>query len=180
MRAQDRHPGPGNGRARTPRACPTALPPVRACHTAPLPVRRSAVQNVPRTPGRPLDDPVRTDRDSLLGAGFSDVRFRADAAAHGSAESVNAHASTSGARIVLQHRRYDASSAAGRHLPAGDVDQDDEDFKRRAVGEYRARTQVVSANGFDPYDEEECHAGCHKTAATSMGSFTSAFACAMP
>ncbi|MDT0456730.1 hypothetical protein RM550_13450 [Streptomyces sp. DSM 41527] len=113
MRAKDRLPGSGSGRAQAPRAARTtpspagdaALPAAAgkagglapeaaaalqravgnaafsaalasleqhrhspACgHTAPPPVQRSTVQDVLRTPGRPLDDPVRTDRESRLG-----------------------------------------------------------------------------------------------------------------
>ncbi|MEU9117871.1 DUF4157 domain-containing protein [Streptomyces sp. NPDC048483] len=93
-----------------------------ACgHTAPSTVQRSAVQDVLRTPGRALAEPVRTDMESRLGADFSDVRVHTDPAAHESAESVNAHAYTSGSHIVFQRGRYDTSSAAGRHMLAHEL-----------------------------------------------------------
>ncbi|MGW7021158.1 eCIS core domain-containing protein [Streptomyces decoyicus] len=90
-------------------------------HTTPPAVQRSPVEDVLRTPGRSLDDSVRADMESRLGADFSDVRVHTDAAAHESAESVNAHAYTSGAHIVFQRGRYDGSSAAGRHMLAHEL-----------------------------------------------------------
>ncbi|MFE2225179.1 eCIS core domain-containing protein [Streptomyces kronopolitis] len=89
-------------------------------HPAPS-VQRSPVADVLRTPGRALDDPVRADMESRLGADFSDVRVHTDAAAHESAAAVQAHAYTSGAHIVFQRGRYDGSSAAGRHLLAHEL-----------------------------------------------------------
>ena len=61
-----------------------------------------------------------------------------------------------------------------------DVDQDDGDFKKRAINEYQALAQLVSANDFDPNDEEEFYKECDKIAATSMTSFTATFEYAMP
>ncbi|MEU9124926.1 DUF4157 domain-containing protein [Streptomyces sp. NPDC048506] len=90
-------------------------------HTAPPTVQRSPVQDVLRTPGRPLDEPVRTDMESRLGADFSDVRVHTDTSAHESAASVDAHAYTSGSHIVFQRGRYDTSSAAGRHMLAHEL-----------------------------------------------------------
>lgn len=89
-------------------------------HPAPS-VQRSPVEDVLRTPGRALDDSVRADMESRLGADFSDVRVHTDAAAHESAASVQAHAYTSGAHIVFQRGRYDGSSAAGRHMLAHEL-----------------------------------------------------------
>ncbi|MEJ8650895.1 DUF4157 domain-containing protein [Streptomyces sp. MS1.AVA.3] len=90
-------------------------------HTTPPAGRRSPVEDVLRSPGRSLDDSVRADMESRLGADFSDVRVHTDAAAHESAESVNAHAYTSGSHIVFQRGRYDGSSAAGRHMLAHEL-----------------------------------------------------------
>ncbi|MEV6564340.1 eCIS core domain-containing protein [Streptomyces kronopolitis] len=89
-------------------------------HPAPS-VQRSPVADVLRTPGRALDDAVRTDMESRLGADFSDVRVHTDAAAHESAAAVQAHAYTSGAHIVFQRGRYDGASAAGRHMLAHEL-----------------------------------------------------------
>ncbi|MEU8785752.1 DUF4157 domain-containing protein [Streptomyces sp. NPDC048637] len=90
-------------------------------HTAPPTVQRSPVQDVLRAPGRPLDEPVRADMETRLGADFSDVRVHTDTSAHASAESVNAHAYTSGSHIVFQRGRYNTSSAAGRHMLAHEL-----------------------------------------------------------
>ncbi|OKJ63440.1 hypothetical protein AMK27_11095 [Streptomyces sp. CB02009] len=64
-------------------------------------VQRSAVHEVLRAPGRPLDEATRTDMESRLGADFSDVRIHDDAAARASAGEVGAHAYTSGSHVVI-------------------------------------------------------------------------------
>lgn len=64
-------------------------------------VQRSAVHEVLRAPGRPLDAATRTDMEQRLGADFSDVRIHDDAAARTSAAEVGARAYTSGRHVVL-------------------------------------------------------------------------------
>ncbi|MGW6722917.1 eCIS core domain-containing protein [Streptomyces sp. NPDC054995] len=64
-------------------------------------VQRSAVHDVLRTSGRPLEDTVRTDMESRLGADFSDVRVHDDRAAKASAAEVGARAYTSGSHVVI-------------------------------------------------------------------------------
>ncbi|WP_435880057.1 eCIS core domain-containing protein [Streptomyces werraensis] len=64
-------------------------------------VQRSAVHDVLRAPGRPLDAPTRTDMEARLGADFSDVRIHDDTAARTSAAEVGARAYTSGNHIVI-------------------------------------------------------------------------------
>ncbi|WP_318210594.1 MULTISPECIES: DUF4157 domain-containing protein [unclassified Streptomyces] len=64
-------------------------------------VQRSAVHDVLRTSGRPLDDETRTDMETRLGADFSDVRVHDDTAARASAAQVGARAYTSGNHVVL-------------------------------------------------------------------------------
>ncbi|MFH8560655.1 DUF4157 domain-containing protein [Streptomyces sp. NPDC017988] len=64
-------------------------------------VQRSAVHDVLRGAGKPLDDAVRTDMESRLGADFSDVRVHDDAAARASAAEVGARAYTSGSHVVI-------------------------------------------------------------------------------
>ncbi|MFB6528942.1 DUF4157 domain-containing protein [Streptomyces sp. NPDC056399] len=64
-------------------------------------VQRSAVHDVLRAPGRPLNEATRTDMESRLGADFSDVRIHDDAAARASAGEVGAHAYTSGSHVVI-------------------------------------------------------------------------------
>ncbi|WUV20422.1 DUF4157 domain-containing protein [Streptomyces sp. NBC_01485] len=65
------------------------------------PVQRSAVHEVLRSGGRPLDDATRGDMESRLGADFSDVRVHTDAAAKASASEIGARAYTSGSHVVL-------------------------------------------------------------------------------
>ncbi|MDO0938867.1 DUF4157 domain-containing protein [Streptomyces sp. DG2A-72] len=69
--------------------------------TAPPAVQRSAVHNVLRAPGQPLDEATRTDMESRLGADFSDVRIHTDGAAKASAAEVGARAYTSGSHVVV-------------------------------------------------------------------------------
>ncbi|MFJ7591759.1 DUF4157 domain-containing protein [Streptomyces sp. NPDC097617] len=64
-------------------------------------VQRSAVHDVLRTPGRPMDHATRTDMESRLGADFSDVRLHEGSAAKASAAEVGARAYTSGSHVVI-------------------------------------------------------------------------------
>lgn len=65
------------------------------------PVQRSAVHDVLRTDGRPLDSTTRADMESRLGADFGDVRIHNDSAARASAAEVGARAYTSGNHVVI-------------------------------------------------------------------------------
>ncbi|WP_243795046.1 DUF4157 domain-containing protein [Saccharopolyspora gloriosae] len=64
-------------------------------------VQRSAVHRVLRSPGRPLDEPVRTGMAARLGADFSDVRVHTGSTAQRSASEIGARAYTSGNHIVI-------------------------------------------------------------------------------
>ncbi|WP_438297233.1 eCIS core domain-containing protein [Streptomyces sp. HUAS TT7] len=64
-------------------------------------VQRSAVHDVLRSSGRPMDDVTRTEMESRLGADFSDVRIHDDGAAKASAAEVGARAYTSGTHVVI-------------------------------------------------------------------------------
>ncbi|MFJ6431642.1 DUF4157 domain-containing protein [Streptomyces sp. NPDC091416] len=65
------------------------------------PVQRSAVPEVLRSGGRPLDEATRADMESRLGADFSAVRVHDDAAARRSAAEIGARAYTSGDHVVI-------------------------------------------------------------------------------
>lgn len=65
------------------------------------PVQRSAVHDVLRSPGSPLDDATRTEMEARLGADFSDVSIHTGAAAEASAAEIGARAYTSGNHIVI-------------------------------------------------------------------------------
>ncbi|MEU7604201.1 DUF4157 domain-containing protein [Streptomyces sp. NPDC041003] len=75
-------------------------------------VQRSAVHDVLRTPGRPLDDATRTDMEARLGADFSDVRIHSDSAAKASAAEVGARAYTSGSHVVIGDGGHDKHTLA--------------------------------------------------------------------
>ncbi|MEU9101033.1 DUF4157 domain-containing protein [Streptomyces sp. NPDC048361] len=64
-------------------------------------VQRSAVHDVLRGSGRPLDSEVRADMESRLGADFGDVRVHNDVAAQRSAAEIGARAYTSGSHVVV-------------------------------------------------------------------------------
>ncbi|WP_443060752.1 eCIS core domain-containing protein [Streptomyces sp. NBC_00448] len=64
-------------------------------------VQRSAVHDVLRSGGRPLDGATRADMESRLGADFSDVRIHDDATARASAAEIDARAYTSGNHVVI-------------------------------------------------------------------------------
>jgi hypothetical protein len=78
-------------------------------------VQRSAVHDVLRGAGRPLDDATRTDMEARLGADFSDVRVHDDGAARASAAAVGARAYTSGSHVVI------GDGGADRHTLAHEL-----------------------------------------------------------
>ncbi len=68
---------------------------------APEEQRRSLVHKVLRTPGRPLDAPLRTEMEARFGgADFSGVRVHSDSVAQRSAREIQAKAYTSGPHVV--------------------------------------------------------------------------------
>ncbi|SEB83435.1 protein of unknown function [Streptomyces misionensis] len=64
-------------------------------------VQRSAVHDVLRGPGRPLDNDTRAEMEARLGADFSDVRIHTGSAARASAAEIGARAYTSREHVVL-------------------------------------------------------------------------------
>ncbi|MEV0224056.1 DUF4157 domain-containing protein [Streptomyces sp. NPDC050704] len=65
-------------------------------------VQRSAVHQVLRSAGRPLDTPLRTEMESRFGGvDFSGVRVHTDTVAQRSAAEIGARAYTSGSHVVL-------------------------------------------------------------------------------
>ncbi|MET9361076.1 DUF4157 domain-containing protein [Streptomyces sp. NPDC006632] len=75
-------------------------------------VQRSAVHDVLRGGGRPLDDATRADMEARLGADFSDVRIHNDSAARASAAEVGARAYTSGSHVVIGEGGADGHTLA--------------------------------------------------------------------
>ncbi|MFF5721620.1 DUF4157 domain-containing protein [Streptomyces buecherae] len=78
-------------------------------------VQRSAVHEVLRSSGRPLEEPLRAEMEARLGADFSDVRVHTDAVARRSAQEINARAYTSGSHIVV------GESGADKHTLAHEL-----------------------------------------------------------
>ncbi|WP_408996534.1 eCIS core domain-containing protein [Streptomyces europaeiscabiei] len=64
-------------------------------------VQRSAVHEVLRSAGRPLDTPLRKEMEARLGAGFGDVQVHNDTVAQRSAAEIGARAYTSGNHVVI-------------------------------------------------------------------------------
>jgi hypothetical protein len=75
-------------------------------------VQRSAVHDVLRSSGRPLDEETRADMEGRLGADFSDVRIHDDTAAKASAAEIGARAYTSGSHVVIGEGSADKHTLA--------------------------------------------------------------------
>lgn len=80
--------------------------------SAQAPVQRSAVHDVLRGAGRPLDRSTRSDMESRLEADFSDVRIHDDHSAKNSASEIGARAYTSGSHVVLGEGGKDKETLA--------------------------------------------------------------------
>ena len=76
------------------------------------PVQRSAVPDVLRSPGRPLDAGLRQEMQARLGADLSDVRLHTDTAAQRSAAEIGARAYTSGNHVVTGTPHVDKRTLA--------------------------------------------------------------------
>lgn len=82
-------------------------------HEQELAVQRSAVHDVLRSAGQPLDEGLRTEMEARFGGvNFSDVRVHADAAARRSAGEIDAQAYTSGSHIVVGEGGVDKHTLA--------------------------------------------------------------------
>ncbi|MFJ8623572.1 DUF4157 domain-containing protein [Kitasatospora sp. NPDC093550] len=75
-------------------------------------VQRSAVHEVLRGSGRPLDQASRADMEARLGADFGDVRVHTGPAARASAAEIGARAYTSGNHVVLGEGGHDRHTLA--------------------------------------------------------------------
>lgn len=91
------------------------VPPVSK-HTVP-----PVVQEVLRSPGRPLDAGTRVLMESRFGYDFSRVRVHTDAKAAESAQTINALAYTAGRNIVFAPGQYVPHQASGRNLIAHEL-----------------------------------------------------------
>lgn len=120
-------------------------------------VQRSAVHDVLRTGGRPLDDATRTDMESRLAADFSDVRIHDDAAARASAAEVGARAYTSGNHVVI------GDGGSDRHTLAHELTHVIQQRRGPVAGTDNGSGLKVS----DPSDRHEREAEANATRAMS-------------
>lgn len=74
------------------------------------------VQEVLRSPGRPLDKTTREYMEPRFGHDFTNVRIHTDARASESAQAVNARAYTVGNKVVLGSGQYAPTTTSGREL----------------------------------------------------------------
>lgn len=79
------------------------------------------VNEVLRSPGRPLDAAIRTDMEPRFGHDFSRVRVHTDSRAAQSARSVNAAAYTVGSDIVFSMGHYAPGTSNGKNLMAHEL-----------------------------------------------------------
>ncbi|MFG3280735.1 aldo/keto reductase [Streptomyces sp. NPDC048111] len=117
-------------------------------------VQRSAVPDVLRAPGRPLDDRTRTDMEARLGADFSRVRIHDDSHAKASAAEVGARAYTSGDHVVI------GDGGADQHTLAHELTHVIQQRQGPVAGTDRGDGLRVS----DPADrfEREAEANAHR------------------
>jgi hypothetical protein len=81
----------------------------------------AAVEQVLRSPGRPLEPALRIAMESRFGHDFSRVRVHADGVAAASAAALHARAYTLGPHIAFARGAYDPASEAGRRLLAHEL-----------------------------------------------------------
>jgi len=79
------------------------------------------VQEVLRSPGKPLDGSTRTFMEPRFGRDFSHVRIYTDVLASRSAESVAARAYTVGSKIAFRRGEYAPGTAQGQRLLAHEL-----------------------------------------------------------
>jgi len=79
------------------------------------------VHQVLRSPGRPLEGPVRRQMEDGFGHDFSRVRVHTGTAADASARAVAAHAYAAGNNIVFANGQYAPSQTAGQRLIAHEL-----------------------------------------------------------
>ncbi|MFD7698880.1 DUF4157 domain-containing protein [Streptomyces caelestis] len=122
--------------------------------TASPSVQRSAVHQVLRTAGRPLDAPLRTEMEARLGADFGDVRLHTDAVAQRSAAEVGARAYTSGSHVVV------GRDGADKHTLAHELTHVIQQRRGPVAGQDNGGGLKVS----DPADrfEREAEANAHR------------------
>ncbi|MGW1404961.1 eCIS core domain-containing protein [Streptomyces sp. NPDC002403] len=146
-------------------------------------VQRSAVHDVLRTGGRPMDAPLREEMEARLGADFSDVRIHDDSTARASAAEVGARAYTSGHHVVvgagggdkhtLAHElthvvQQRQGAVAGTDNGAGLRISDPSDRYERAAEQNARRVMSAPVRTGVPGDREESASHAPSTAGASV------------
>ncbi|MFC8715127.1 DUF4157 domain-containing protein [Streptomyces sp. NPDC057197] len=128
------------------------------------PVQRSAVHEVLRTPGAPLEPGLRSEMEARLGADFSDVRMHTDQAARRSAAEIGARAYTSGSHVVV------GEGGADRHTLAHELTHVVQQRQGPVAGTDHGDGLRVS----DPSDrfEREAEANAHRVLAAALPTTT--------
>ncbi|WP_158679363.1 DUF4157 domain-containing protein, partial [Streptomyces sp. Tu 6176] len=128
------------------------------------PVQRSAVHEVLRTPGAPLEAGLRSEMEARLGADFSDVRMHTDQAARRSAAEIGARAYTSGSHVVV------GEGGADRHTLAHELTHVVQQRQGPVAGTDHGDGLRVS----DPSDrfEREAEANAHRVLAAALPTTT--------
>ncbi len=111
----------------------------------------SAVREVLRSGGRPLEKNVRAAMEPRFGHDFSRVQVHTDAGASESARSVNALAYAVDEHIVFQSGHYDPSSGSGRRLLAHELTHV---VQNRRSGPAEHRTAAGVSRPGDPAERE--------------------------
>ncbi|MFE7105325.1 DUF4157 domain-containing protein [Streptomyces sp. NPDC057575] len=146
-------------------------------------VQRSAVHDVLRTGGRPMDATLREEMEARLGADFSDVRIHDDNAARASAAEVGARAYTSGHHVVvgagggdkhtLAHElthvvQQRQGAVAGTDNGAGLRISDPSDRYERAAEQNARRVMSAPVRAGAPGDRDQSPSHAPSTAGTSV------------
>ncbi|MFI6896419.1 DUF4157 domain-containing protein [Streptomyces sp. NPDC050256] len=123
-------------------------------------VQRSAVHDVLRGGGRPLEAPLREEMEARLGADFTDVRIHDDSAARASAAEVGARAYTSGSHVVI------GDGGDDRHTLAHELTHVIQQRQGPVTGTDNGNGLKVS----DPSDafEREAEANAHRALSRSV------------
>jgi hypothetical protein len=144
----------------------------------------STVYGVLRAPGRPLDEPVRGEMETRLGADFGDVRVHTGTAAQRSAEEIGARAYTAGSHVVLGREGGDRHTLAHelshvvqqRRGPVEGTDRGDglrisdpADRFERAAEAAAARAMAGRPAEPDTYQQDLAGRGGHRTTSTRLG-----------
>lgn len=79
------------------------------------------VQDVMRSPGRPLDPKIRVEMEGRFGEDFDDVRLHTDSKAAESAQELKASAYTVGKDIAFRESRYAPDTSEGKMLLAHEL-----------------------------------------------------------